>query len=144
MKWENVYPDGAPSMVGRHVGLITFFKKVNPKLFTIHCVIHRQHLVAKKISNHLHTSLNLVIKAVNKIKRHGLQTRLFKELCNVNEEEFDNLIIHTEVRWSSKGNCLERFLAVFDTVIEFFSTKNSELSIKLQERKIDIAYLSDL
>ena len=81
---------------------------------------------------------------MNKIKRHGLQTRLFKELCNVNEEEFDNLIIHTEVRWLSKGNCLERFLAVFDTVIEFFSTKNSELSIKLQERKIDIAYLSDL
>ena len=64
--------DGAPSMVGRHVGLITFFKKVNPNLFTIHCVIHRQHLVAKKLSNHLHTSLNLVIKAVNKIKRHGL------------------------------------------------------------------------
>ena len=136
--------DGAPSMVGRHVGLITFFKKVNPNLFTIHCVIHRQHLVAKKLSNHLHTSLNLVIKAVNKIKRHGLQTRLFKELCNVNEEEFDNLILHTEVRWLSKGNCLERFLAVFDTVIEFFSTKNSELSIKLQERKNDIAYLSDL
>ena len=81
---------------------------------------------------------------MNKIKRHGLQTHLFEELCNVNEEEFDNLIIHTEVRWLSKGNCLERFLAVFDTVIEFFSTKNSELSIKLQERKIDIAYLSDL
>ena len=81
---------------------------------------------------------------MNKIKRHGLQTRLFKELCNVNEEEFDNLILHTEVRWLSKGNCLERFLAVFDTVIELFSTKNSELSIKLQERKNDIAYLSDL
>ncbi len=117
---------------------------MSSNLFTIHCVIHRQHLVAKKLSNHLHTSLNLVIETVNKIKRHGLQTRLFKELCNVNEEEYDNWILHSEVRRLSKGNCLERFLAVFDTAIDLFSTKNSELANKLQERKNDIAYLSDL
>ena len=68
---------------------------------------------------------------------------MFKELCNANEEDFDNLILHTEVRWLSKGNCLERFLAVFDTVF-FFSTKNIELDNELQGRKNDIAYLSDL
>ena len=79
------------------VGILSssLFKKVNLNLFTIHCIIHMQHLVAKNISYHLHTPLNLEIKAVNKIKRHGLQTRLFKELCNVNEKEFDNIILHT-------------------------------------------------
>ena len=104
--------DGAPSMIERHRGLITYFKELNPELFTIHCVIHRQHLVAKNFNVHLHNSLNIVIKAVNKIKRHASQTRLFKELCNDNDEVFDNLIIHTEVRWLSKGNFLERFLSV--------------------------------
>ena len=84
-----------------------------------------------------------MIKAINKIKRHGLQTRLLKEICSANEEDFDNLILDTEVRWLSKGNCLERFLAVFDTVIQFFSTKNIELANELQGRKNDIAYLSD-
>ena len=112
--------DGAPSMVGKYRGLITYFKGLNPDIFSIHCVIHRQHLVAKNLSVRLNDSLNFVIKAVNKIKRHALQSRLFKKLCNENDEGFDSLITHTEVRWLSKGNCLERFLAVFNSVIDFF------------------------
>ena len=81
---------GAPSIIGRHRGLNTNFKELNPELITIHSVIHRQHLVAKKLSVRLHNSLNLVIKAVNKTKIHALQTRLFKQLCNDNDDVFDN------------------------------------------------------
>ena len=136
--------DGAPSMIGKYRGLITHFKDLNPNIFTIHCVIHRQHLVAKNLSDRLNDSLNLVIKAVNKIKRHALQGRLFKKLCNENDEVFDKLIIHTEVRWLSKGNCLERFLAVFNSVIDFFAGKDSMLADNLVKRKLDIAYMSDL
>ena len=96
------------------------------------------------MSFRLNDSLNLVIKAVNKVKKHDLQSRLFKKLLNKNDEVFDNLIMHTEVRWLSKGNCLERFLAVFDSVIDFFSKKDSVLADNLVGRKIDIAYMSDL
>ena len=39
--------DGAPSMVGKYKGFLAFMKKELPNLLTIHCVIHRQHLVAK-------------------------------------------------------------------------------------------------
>ena len=85
-----------------------------------------------------------MIKAVNKIKRHALQSRLFKKLCNENDEVFDRLIMHTEVRWLSKGNCLERFLAVFSSVIDFFNEKDSMLAGSLLKRKIDIAYMSNL
>ena len=84
-------------MIGKYHGLITYFKELNPNLFTIHCVIHRQHLDAKNLSVHLNDSLNFVIKTVNKIKRHALQSRLFKQLCNDNDEVFDSLIMHTEV-----------------------------------------------
>ena len=66
---------------------------------------------------------------------------MFKGFCNDNEEDFDNLILHTEVRWLSKGNCLERFLAVFHIVIDFFSKKDSVLANDLKERKNGIAYL---
>ena len=65
-------------MIGKYRGLITYFKELNPYIFTIHCVIHRQHLVAKKLSVRLNDLLKLVIKAVNKIKMHALQSRLFK------------------------------------------------------------------
>ena len=85
-----------------------------------------------------------MIKAVNKIKRHALQSRLFKKLCNENDEVFDRLIMHTEVRWLPKGNCLERFLAVFSSVIDFFNEKDSMLAGSLLKRKIDIAYMSNL
>jgi len=48
------------------------------------------------------------------------------------------------VRWLSKGNCLERFLAVFNSVIDFFAGKDSMLADNLVKRKLDIAYMSDL
>ena len=59
--------DGA--RIGKYRGLIAYFKDLNPKIFTIYNVIHRQHLVVKNLSNRLNNSLNLVIKAVKKIKR---------------------------------------------------------------------------
>ena len=42
--------DGAPAMVGRHRGFISHMKSVVPELFAIHCVVHREHLVAKHLS----------------------------------------------------------------------------------------------
>ena len=54
------------------------------------------------MSDRLNDSLNLVIKAFNKIIRHALQSHLFKKLCNENDKVFDNLILYTEVRCLSK------------------------------------------
>ena len=42
--------DGAPSMIGRHRGFIAHLKRAVPNIFTIHCVIHRQHLIAKHLT----------------------------------------------------------------------------------------------
>ena len=64
-----VATDGAPAMTGRYRGFIAFMKKAVPGIFTIHCIVHRQHLVAKHLSGNLHTSLNIVI---NKIKSRSL------------------------------------------------------------------------
>ncbi|XP_026532395.1 SCAN domain-containing protein 3-like [Notechis scutatus] len=101
--------DGAPSMTGRYCGYVAYLKKAVPNVFTIHCVIHRQHLVAKNLSDRLNKSLHTVITAVNKIKVHALNDRLFRELCVENDEDFDRLLLHTEVHWLLKGNCLRRF-----------------------------------
>lgn len=50
-------------------------KAANPNVLTDHCVIHRQHLVAKTISGHRNLSLKTVIKTANKIKALALNTR---------------------------------------------------------------------
>ena len=135
--------DGAPAMVGRYRGLIANLKEEVPHILAVHCVIHRQHLVAKSLSDRLHTSLHLVIKAVNRIKAHALNERLFRELCKENDEEFQRLVLHTEVRWLSKGNCLRRFFFLFESVVQFLQTVDDSLSKALSQIKPDIAYLAD-
>ena len=64
--------DGAPSMAGRYRVFLSYLKKAVPKVLTVHCGIHRQHLVAKNLSEKLHESLSTVITAVNKIKANAL------------------------------------------------------------------------
>ncbi|XP_018015681.1 protein ZBED8 [Hyalella azteca] len=136
--------DGAPSMVGRHCGFIYFLKKAVPGVLTVHCVIHRQHLVAKNLSGRLHKSMSAFITAINYIKVHAPNSRLFRQLCTDNDEEFERLFLHTEVRWLSKGNCLGRFYSLFDTVVEFFYDSNPVLCDELRNMKHDIAYLADI
>ncbi|CAH1997541.1 unnamed protein product [Acanthoscelides obtectus] len=126
----SVATDGAPAMVGR--------------VLAIQCVIHRQHLVAKNLSVRLHASLHLVIDAVNRIRSNALNTRLFAQLCEENDEHFHQLLLHTEVRRLSKGLCLTRVFALFETILEFLDTKDKILKENLLKRKTDIAYLTDL
>ena len=131
--------DGAPSMVGRHCGFLSYLKKAVPKVLTVHCVIDRQHFVAKNLSEKLHESLSTVITAVNKIKANALNSRLFHQLCIENYEDFQWLLLHIEVRWLSKGHCLKRFYTLFNSVLDFFQESNPELYDKLKSSKTDIA-----
>ena len=131
--------DGASSVVGRHSGFLSYLKKAVPKVLTVHCVIHRQHFVAKNLSEKPHESLSTVITAVNKIKANALNSRLFHQLCIENDEDFQCLLLHAEVRWLSKGNCLKRFYTLFKSVLDFFQESNPELYDKLKSGGTDIA-----
>ncbi|KFD61358.1 hypothetical protein M514_12069, partial [Trichuris suis] len=118
----SVAPDGALSMVGCHRGFISYLKRSVPNVLAVHCVIRRQHLVAKRLSARLYLSLQYVILAINKIKKNPLKGRLFSQLCDENDEEFNRLLLHTE----------------------FFESEDVKLGNNLKKRRGDIAYLSDL
>ena len=85
-----------------------------------------------------------MITAVNKIKANALNSRLFHQLCIANDEDFQCLLLHTDVRWLSKGNCLKRFHTLFNSVLDFFQESNPELDDKLKSSKTDIAYLTEM
>lgn len=136
--------DGAPAMTGRHKGFIAHLKQAVPNVLAVHCIIHRQHLVAKNLNERLHTSLHYVIKAINKIRSNSLNDRLFGKLCNENDEDYNRLLLHTEVRWLSKGVCLNRFFNLFDSVLDFLEDRDEKLRENLITSKNDIAYLTDL
>ena len=79
--------DGAPSMLGKQNGFIPHIKELCPSILAVHCVVHRHHLVAKKISFDFHGSLRVVIQSVNKIKLHSRYDRHFRKFSIDTEQE---------------------------------------------------------
>ena len=90
--------DSAPSMMGRYSGFMAFPKAASFNVLTIYCDIHWGHLVTKNMSGCFNLSLKTIIKTVNEIKALALNTRLFTQLCNENDEAFKRLLLHAEVR----------------------------------------------
>ena len=125
----SVATDGAPAMTGRYQGFIALMKNAVPGIFTIHLIVHRQHLVAKHLSGILHESLNIVITLINKNKCRSLNDRMYRELCYENGEDFDRLLQHTEVRWLSKGNFLKRVSEHLNTIVEFLEEHDNDPSV---------------
>lgn len=136
--------DGAPNMMGKKNGCLKLMKDENPKMLLVHCVIHRENLVAKNISPVLNEVLNLVIKCINAIKASAKCERLFKLFCEEQNEDHVRLILHTEVRWLSKGNCLKRFMELFDTLSDFLSDKPEMKNLLTVDGKAFVSYLVNI
>ncbi|CAM4569334.1 unnamed protein product [Leuciscus chuanchicus] len=88
-------------------------------------------------------SQNIAVRAINKIKAHALNDRIFRQLCGENDEAFQRLLLHTEVRWLSKGNCLARLCELFTSVLEFLAGADAALRDTLWSCRGDIFYLAD-
>lgn len=74
--------DGADWKVS---GIQCLLKKDVPNVVCVHCVVHRQHLVAKHLAGRLHEALMHVIKAVNLINKNAhCKNRLFQQLREMN------------------------------------------------------------
>ncbi|KAK5641078.1 hypothetical protein RI129_009625 [Pyrocoelia pectoralis] len=104
--WEKLAgfcTDGAPAMLGSRSGLATLIKQRNPSALTSHCILHRQALASKTLPKCLNNTMQLAIRVVNFIKA--------------------TVLFHTEVRWLSKGNMLERLYELRGEVELFLGEK---------------------
>lgn len=150
LSWQKligVCTDGAPAMLGSRSGFIQLVREKNPNIVAVHCIIHRQALAAKTLSDELNAVLKLCIKIVNCIKKNALNTRLFTSLCEDLGAEHKTLLFYTEVRWLSKGNMLARLFELRNEVMNFLETqKQSVLSVEFRKPRIQVtvAYLSDI
>lgn len=107
-----VTTDGAPAMIGRHTGFIAHCKGDPdfPKFLHYHCIIHQQALCAKVIGfGHVMTP---VVKIINSIRSKAKQHRIFKVLLEEMSDEYGDLLLHTQIRWLSRGRVLLRFLSL--------------------------------
>ena len=131
--------DGASAMTGKHNGFVAKFKEVAPHIMTIHCIIHRQHLAAKSLDNEMEEALKVAIAAINFVKANALHDRLFQKLCE--DQHHQTLLLHTEVRWLSKGNSLVRLAELWDTVLIFVHHMETSAHSKKQKDKAEALFL---
>ncbi|XP_067125953.1 SCAN domain-containing protein 3-like [Centruroides vittatus] len=136
--------DGAPNMMGKKNGCLQLMKADNPEMTLNHCVIHKENLVAKNMSPIFHETLNAVIKCINSIKASAKTERLFKLFCEEQNEDHVQLLLHTEVRWLSKGNCLKRFIELFDSLKKFLIDKPEMKFLLTTNGKAYVSYLADI
>ena len=90
--------DGARDMVGVPSEVVAFIKQVTPEVMSIHCILHREALIAKKLANEeKNCQLADVICDVTKILKKSKLNRTFHELVREMGDDV-RLVYHSEVR----------------------------------------------
>jgi len=139
--------DGAPPMTGCLKGFAALVKEVNPNVVCTHCFLHREALVAKTIGDDLKEVLEAVVKMVNFIKQRPLKSRIFAKICESMDSAHVGLILHTEVRWLSRGRVLSRCYELREELLLFFRKEKMDNFSDLLENDIwcsKLAYLADI
>ena len=149
LKWSNcvsVCTDGCPSMQGKNKGFVAYVRQKNPNVVIVHCMVHREALVAKSLPKDLQTIMNQVCQVVNFIKSRPLRNRLFSQLCKAMDSEYECLLYHTEVRWLSKGKVLKRLVQLKTQVLSFMETQKKDFGFSFNDEMwwLKVLFLSDL
>ena len=89
-----VATDCAPAIVGPYRGFAALLNQKVPSVRNVHYVLHRRHLVAKKLSGKLHDACNVCIRSINKIKAYlrslWLYAMLFEKMMKLRTNFFYN------------------------------------------------------
>ena len=135
-----VCTDGAAAMVGNISGFIAEVRKVCPNTRHIHCILHREQLVFRKMGNELNEVFTEVATIVNFIKRQATSSRLFRILCTEMGSKYETLLYHSEIRWLSQGKVLQRIVELKDELRIYLIDKNH----KLADRFCDYSWICTL
>ena len=120
-------------MLGCRSGFQTLVKEKSPGVAGTHCTIHRQALMEKVLLDQLKNALDDVVKAGNLIKANVLNSRLFAELCKKSDYKFVTLLLHSHVRWLSKGKVLKRVFILRHKMKDFSKGPKPELHQKFSD-----------
>lgn len=138
--------DGAKSLTGVKSGLVHRLRAIMPNAKWVHCFLHRQALATKKMPAELQQVLTEAVKVVNFIKSRPLQCRLFEKLCNEMGSIHKALLLHTEVRWLSRGKVLNRLFELRSELLLFLQDANPQLAECFSSPTwlFQLAYLADI
>lgn len=152
ISWTNcigICNDGAAAMTGRHKGVVTRILEVIPRAIATHCFLHREKnlmLAAKDLETGLHAVMNAAVEIVNFVKARVTNSRLFAALCEEVGADYISLLMHTEVRWLSRGRMLTCLFSLREELCTFLSEKRPELADFFNDDKwlLQLSYLADI
>lgn len=140
-----VCTDGARAMTGIVKGFIALVRQVNSSIMFTHCMIHREALASKELSAELTVVMNHVVRTINSIKSKPKAIRLFKVLCKDMGAAHEHLLLHTEVRWLSRGNALSRVFELREELVAFLADNEPLVEPFLESSfVVQLAYLADM
>lgn len=103
-------------MVGKHRSVVRQIEQMSHKnIIKTHCILHREQLVSKNMYKDLDTILDLCVKIINHIRKSAVQTGIFALMCEELGSDHKVLLLHSHIRWLSRGRVLKRF---FDLRVE--------------------------
>ncbi|XP_040187942.1 SCAN domain-containing protein 3-like [Rana temporaria] len=149
LSWKNcisVCTDGAAAMMGSVKGFISRVRVQNPSVRNTHCFLHREALVAKTLPQELSDVLDGAVNIVNYIKMRPLKTRMFSILCAEMGAEHHSLLLHTAVRWLSRGKVLDRVYELREEIRTFLIGQKSAYAELMEDTQwcAKLAYLADI
>jgi hypothetical protein len=146
-KLFSVTTDGAPAMTGSNCGLVGLLRSdsaYSQFRIAVHCIIHQQALCSKHAN--MQNVMSFVVKAVNFIKKSSsLAHRQFKQMLEDVEAEYGDLLLHSEVRWLSRGKVLDRFVNLLPEILKFMQLHKKPCSeLEDEEWLADAHFLADI
>ena len=142
-KCKAVATDGAAATQGSQKGVIKKIQEPSPNYVGIHCILHREALVTKKLKlnaykaggqqNELSNVLWEVVHIVNFIRKRARQQRLFSKPCREMSSSSKKLILHSEVRWLSREKVFSRVFELREELEAFYIEQSNPKADKFRD-----------
>ncbi|CAG9574819.1 unnamed protein product [Danaus chrysippus] len=143
-KCSCIVTDGAKAMTGKVTGFAGLLIQNGIDCPLFHCIIHQEALCGKSLRQM--NAMKVVIRITNLIRggNRSLTHRKFRDfLCEI-DANYGDLLLHSEIRWLSAGQCLQRFFALRKEIPLFLKNEISSDTSELQDKMRDPQFLADL
>lgn len=70
-----------------------------------------------------------VVRIINSIRAKAKQHRSFKLFLEELSAEYGDVLLHTDIRWLSRGKVLQRFFALLNEIKAFMETRDEDTAL---------------
>ena len=136
-------------MIGDKSGFKGLVASVAPRVSFTHCMIYRFALAMKTLPSGLQEVFQDVVKIVNHISVNATRSRLFAGFCEEVGSDYKVLLLHTEVRWLSRGKVLNRLLQLREEAAIFLEKERNAKGVDMHNQLksndflLNVTYMGD-